>query len=239
MSDPADWPYLRDRSGRCPWCGILVQFVGATSETGGTWVDVKTWEPGTGDTLEVHTARCPACGRVVVSLTTRAKAKGYNPTHKLLYPQQSARDPVPDGVPRHIAEDYEEAALILPDSPKASAALSRRCLQVLLREKGRTNSKDLSGQIDEVLDKLPRPVAEEVDAVRHIGNFSAHATKSQSTGEIVAVEPGEAEWTLDVLDALFDHYYVQPKKRDARREKLEAKLADAGKPPMKKPAVDL
>jgi len=125
---------------------------------------------------------------------------------------------------------------MLPDSPKASAALSRRCLQALLREKGGTKSKDLSGQIDEVLDKLPRPIAEEVDAVRHIGNFSAHAIKSQSTGEIVPVEPGEAEWTLDVLDALFDWYYVQPKKQEARRAALDAKLEDAGKPPMKKPS---
>ena len=36
-------------------------------------------------------------------------------------------------------------------SKKASAALSRRCLQFVLREKGGASSRDLSKQIDEVL----------------------------------------------------------------------------------------
>ena len=47
---------------------------------------------------------------------------------------QSARPPVPKEVPSHIAEDYKEAALVLNFSPKSSAALSRRCLQAVLRE---------------------------------------------------------------------------------------------------------
>ena len=47
------------------------------------------------------------------------------------------------------------------------------------------------------------------------------------------VEPGEAEWTLDVLDGLFDFYYVQPAVLAARKAALNAKLASAGKPPTK------
>ena len=35
-----------------------------------------------------------------------------------------------------IAEDYNQAAIVLPYSPKASAALSRRCLQTILTEAG-------------------------------------------------------------------------------------------------------
>jgi hypothetical protein len=35
--------------------------------------------------------------------------------------------------------------------------------------------------------------------------------ESTSSEEIsVAVEPGEAEWNLDVLDGLFDFYFIQP-----------------------------
>jgi hypothetical protein len=33
-----------------------------------------------------------------------------------------------------------------------------------------------------------------LDAIRTIGNFAAHPIKSTSSGEIVDVEPGEAEW---------------------------------------------
>ena len=49
----------------------------------------------------------------------------------------------------------------------------------------------------------------------------------------VRVEPGEAEWNLDVLEALFDFYYVQPAKHKKKKAALNKKLADAGKPPMK------
>jgi hypothetical protein len=57
--------------------------------------------------------------------------------------------------------------------------------------------------------------------------------KSQSTGEILPVEPHEAEWNLDVLEALFDFFYVQPAIIAKKKTQLNAKLQDAGKPPMK------
>lgn len=81
--------------------------------------------------------------------------------------------------------------------------------------------------------KLPSHVAEAIDAVRNTGNFAAHPMKSQSTGEIVPVEAGEAEWNLDVSEALFDFYFVQPGLLKKKKDALNAKLQEAGKPPMK------
>ena len=126
---------------------------------------------------------------------------------------------------------------MLQDSAKASAALSRRCLQHVLREKARVKKSNLADEIQQVLDsrKLPSHLAEGIDAVRNIGNFGAHPIKSTNTGEIVDVEPGEAEWNLDVLEGLFDFYFVQPELLKKKREALNKKLADAGKPPMKSP----
>lgn len=117
----------------------------------------------------------------------------------------------------------------------ASAALSRRCLQHLLREKAGVKKGDLTNEIQQVIDsgKLPSHLADAIDAIRNIGNFAAHPVKSTASGEILPVEPGEAEWTLDVLDGLFDFYYVQPAILDRKRAELNAKLADAGKPPLK------
>ena len=120
-------------------------------------------------------------------------------------------------------------------SGKACAALARRCLQFILKSKGDTKKRDLADQIDEVLDELPSELAANVDAIRHVGNFAAHSIKSTSSGEIVDVEEGEAEWLLDVLEELFDYYYVAPVQANARRAALNAKLASAGKPPLKEP----
>jgi len=131
--------------------------------------------------------------------------------------------------------DYEEACKVLSDSPKASAALSRRCLQYLLREKGSVKPSNLDDEIKEILSKevLPSSLAEAVDAVRVVGNFAAHPIKSKNTGEIVDVEPGEAEWLLDVLEGLFDHFFIQPTLMKKKRDALNQKLQDAGKPPLK------
>lgn len=185
---------------------------------------------------------CPSCHRYTHELLCASTVQvggEYRPgpvkaTYRV-WPKASSRGPVSTEVTPELAEAYTEAALILPDSPQASAAISRRCLQQLLREKAGVKPQDLSKEIDEVLGSrtLPTHLAEAIDAVRAVGNFAAHPLKSQHTGEIMAVEAGEAEWTLDVLDGLFDFYFVQPAFLQKRRDALNAKLAEAGKPKLK------
>jgi len=137
-------------------------------------------------------------------------------------------------VPSLLAEDFNEACAVLSHSAKASAALSRRCLQSLLRLQGFTQ-KDLAPAIQALLDtkQLPSWLGDNVDAIRNIGNFAAHPLKDTNTGAILPVEVEEAEWNLEVLEGLFDFYYVQPAKDAAKRAAFNAKLQAAGKPPIK------
>jgi hypothetical protein len=137
-------------------------------------------------------------------------------------------------VPSVLRADFDEAALVLPFSAKASAALSRRCLQALLRDRGFTQ-KDLANAIQALLDsrQLPSGLADNVDLIRNVGNFAAHPMKDTNTGAILEVEPHEAEWNLEVLEGLFDFFYVGPAKDAQRRAAYNAKLAQAGKPAMK------
>jgi hypothetical protein len=78
--------------------------------------------------------------------------------------------------------------------------------------------------------KLPSHLSGAIDAIRNIGNFAAHPIKSDSTGNIVDVEEGETEWILDVLEQLFDFYYVSPARTKAKKNALNAKLKSIGKP---------
>jgi hypothetical protein len=180
---------------------------------------------------------CPVCQRFVIQLVRREfKGDDFMEMHRYLVRPKVAFRPRPSiHVPEDFAQDYIEASLILTDSPKASAALSRRCLQHILREKAGVKPADLAREIEEVLrsGRLPSHLADAIDAVRNIGNFAAHPMKAKSTGEILPVELGEAEWNLDVLDGLFDFYFVQPVILQQRREALNSKLASAGKPPIK------
>src|SRR5258708_27330586 len=212
---------------KCPHCLVTVhiktrvQVLGEDSEA--------CWQV-------VH-APCPACGRFVIQLQAGRYFEKDDRTGALLrvqyvdrtieaWPRSTGRNPVPSDVPKPIAEEYTEACLVLLDSPKASAALGRRCLQHVLRGAAKVKPSALAAEIQQVLDsgKLPSVLADSIDAVRIIGNFSAHPIKSTSSGEIVDVEPHEAEWTLDVLEGLFDYYYVQPAMSAKRREALNKKL---------------
>ena len=130
--------------------------------------------------------------------------------------------PVPEEIPDNLRTDFIEARLVLEYSPKASAALSRRVLQSLIRDKEGISKKNLYKEIDELLklNKLPSYLADVVDGIRHYGNFAAHPSEDSVTGEIIEVEPGEAEWMLEILDDLFDFYFGQPKKVQERKDSL-------------------
>ncbi len=217
---------------KCPHCRenfhASAQLYGLPQDTDGYW--------------QIERYECPACEKSILYLErfehARTQAGGIETVvreRRLVRPKGSSRPPAPSDVPSEIADDYAEACLVIADSPKASAALSRRCLQNILREKAGRSERDLAKQIQEVVNsnQLPSYLADDLDAVRHIGNFAAHPIKSQSTGEIVPVEPGEAEWNLDVIESLFDFYFVAPARAQARRDALNQKWQDAGKRPMK------
>ncbi len=177
---------------------------------------------------------CPECGEAIIILK-KYNANKHVWTERTVNPKNVSRTPISKDVPIKFADDYKEACLVLADSPKASAALSRRCLQHILREKAGVKKSNLNNEIDEVLalKQLPSHLADDIDAIRQVGNFAAHPIKSKNTGEIVDVESGEAEWLLNVIEGLFDFYFVQPAKQKKKREKLNKKLEDAGKPPLK------
>ncbi len=76
----------------------------------------------------------------------------------------------------------------------------------------------------------PQSLRDTVDAIRNFGNFSAHPIDDKTTLQILDVEEHEAEWCLDILDEMFEHFYVRPAQAVARKAALNAKLGAAGKP---------
>lgn len=153
---------------------------------------------------------CPSCKKPIIALQHgKIRVNGEYGPPRLVYPIHIQRF-VPPEVPEVIREDFIEAVAVLPISEKASAALSRRCLENLLTDVGIKGKGSLSTQIDEAMKNLPTHISENLDAIRIVGNFAAHPIKDTHTGTIVDVEPDEAEWNLNVLEQLFDFYYVQP-----------------------------
>ncbi len=180
---------------------------------------------------------CPSCHKAIFSLKG-ANGPSISEFSAIVYPKAGIKLPAPQEVPTDIAEDFNEASTVFADSPKASAALSRRGLQSVLRNLG-FEQHNLADAIQAALDAtiFPLTLAENLDAIRGIGNFAAHPIKGANAMAIAEVEPEEAEWNLDVLEELFDYVYVQPTKSKVRRDKLNEKLLAHGKKPLAKPAT--
>jgi len=185
-----------------------------------------------------RSASCPDCKDVTIEIARFDQVGNRLEDWRQVYPIGANRGPVPSEVPEKIAEDYIEACNVLPISAKASAALSRRCLQNMLRAHG-YKAGSLAREIDLLLNAtdptkaLPHKLRVTVDGIRHFGNFSAHPIDDKTTLQVIDVEPHEAEWCLEIIEELFEHFYVGPSAAKAKKAALDAKLAAAGKPPSK------
>ena len=224
-------------SMKCPHCGTTVyideeessQFYELNDEDKSRYPDSNGYD--------IAHDFCPACGKLIVMLRTGFFSGGELEVAgdiDILYPKFSSR-PLEPEVPEIYRQDFVEAAGVLSISPKASAAISRRLLQQILRDDVGVRQSDLSKEIGEFITRkdVPSPLSGAVDAVRHVGNFAAHPLKETNTGAIVDVEPEEADWLLDVLESLFDFVFVQPRRLEEKQKQLNAKLAKHGKPKMK------
>lgn len=194
-----------------------------------------------GLTISFMTQRCPSCNEIIVIRSLGIGVKINTGVHVqesreeyIIFPMEKEFSIEPE-VPEEYAKDYLEAYAAVQYSPKASAALSRRLLQKILREVLGIKRKDLSQEIDFFINtgNAPSYLTQAVDAVRQIGNFAAHPMKNTNTGEIAEVEVGEAEWLLEVIDSLFDFTFVQPAHLELRRTALNEKLKELGKPELK------
>lgn len=120
----------------------------------------------------------------------------------------------PNYVPSAIISDYNEACLIRDASPKASATLSRRCLQGIIRDFWKIKPGRLVDEIEQIRDKTDPLTWEAIDSVRKVGNIGAHMEKDIDL--IVDVDPNEAELLIGLIETLIRDWYVAREERRSR-----------------------
>lgn len=177
---------------------------------------------------------CPNPNCAEVTLAARlSKAEGFGGTYYedtdtsplmewQLAPESCAK-PMPDYVPSAIVQDYQEACLIKAGSPKASATLSRRCLQGMIRDFWGVRKNSLYAEINAIEDEVDPDTWAAIDAVRSIGNIGAHMEKDINV--IIDVEPDEADALISLIEILIKDWYVARYERQQRLAKIKA-IAD-------------
>jgi hypothetical protein len=148
----------------------------------------------------------------------------------VLVPSSTAR-PLPSYIPHPIQEDYREACSISALSPKASATLSRRCLQGILRDFWKVKPGRLVDEIAQIETRTDAETWQAIEAVRKVGNIGAHM--EADINHIVDVEPEEAGLLIQLLEMLFDDWYVERENKQQRLAAITriAQNKDAAKKP--------
>lgn len=184
-------------------------------------------------TLASHFYVCPnptcrkftlsAALHVRVPQTTGNSLLGKRLQYWALIPSSSAKT-FPSYIPAAILADYKEACLIRSLSPKASATLSRRCLQGILRDFWSVKPGRLAAEIEQIKDKVDPLTWDAIDSLRKLGNIGAHMEKDIDV--IVEVDPEEAELLIGLVETLLRDWYITREERKARMSALVAAAAN-------------
>lgn len=158
--------------------------------------------------VEIDFYKCPNCEKY--SIVANGLGSNVDTVNSLLQPKSSAKQ-FPDYIPDAIRQDYEEACAIANLSPKASATLSRRCLQGMIRDFWGISKPTLNKEIDELKDKIPADLWSSIDALRQLGNIGAHMEKD--TNVIVDIDPNEANSLIQLIELLMKEWYINREER--------------------------
>lgn len=228
----------RDTSWTCPYCN-RVATITSENVSGDTHAFGKNNKLGL---LGLHTwvTVCPngQCREFTIAASLYKGA--YDPNFKLvgspietwnLRPQSKAK-PFPSYIPAPILDDYKEACLIQDLSPKASATLSRRCLQGMIRNYWGIKKARLVDEVADLQGKIDSTTWAAIDAVRKIGNIGAHMEKDINV--IIDVDANEAEMLLQLIEVLLEEWYVRRHEREQHMNKVvaaaQAKASSKGNP---------
>ena len=200
---------------QCPYCNMVMPITNSTNQNRYPSFDrdndqcypTNNWDEST---LIISYYKCPNCGQYTI------KAKGVGEMVEDVYvpirPISSAKK-FPEYIPTAIRQDYEEACAIVNLSPKASATLSRRCLQSMIRDFWGIEEKNLYNEISVLKDKIPADLWSSIDALRQLGNIGAHMEKD--TNVIVDIDPDEANSLIQLIELLMKEWYIN---REARKK---------------------
>src|ERR1035438_49878 len=199
----------------CPFCGRDVTLTSHNTHSVSTVLEIENEDGPKAVECEFIVCPNPKCKKF--SLTAKlfnalpeAFGNGAEATDELLQswnliPASKAKA-LPTFIPEAVRNDYNEACMIVSLSPKASATLSRRCLQGMIRDFFGISLPTLKAEIDAINNKVDPLVWQAIEAVRKVGNIGAHMEKDINV--IVDVEPNEAELLVGLIEFLIKDWYV-------------------------------
>jgi hypothetical protein len=217
MGEPFSWT--------CPYCNQIATITDSNTSYGCHYFYEKNKDGSLGIWTEVIVCPNASCReyKIVAELYRSTVSSGQrrrsgDPIERWELRPKSSAKPFPHYIPAAIRADYEEACLIVNDSPKASATLSRRCLQGIIRDFWKITKSRLIDEIKELEGKIERNTWLAIDGVRSVGNIGAHMEKDINF--IVDVDPEEAGALIGLIEFLLRDWYIARHEREEHMQKV-------------------
>ncbi len=170
------------------------------------------------ETVVLEFYKCPACGYVHIEV--EGVGNDVRDLRMKIRPNSYAKS-FP-GISANVKKIYEESCAVITFSPRASAALSRVCLETILLDKFGIKGK-LSKQIEEFDIKCSKheiyinpDFITALHGIREMGNGGLHPEIN------IDVLPEEAQQILEVVEMFLQEVYVNEKIRKEKLEKVES-----------------
>lgn len=208
-------PKFKEDAFDCPNCHTYAHM---------TWSTIKT--AGGASIPKFGVAKCSRCTKHSIWLCETLHFIGEIPilgnSGNLVFPMTPI-SPLPHPeLPESCKKDYLEARDVFPNSPRASAALLRLCIQKLCKElgrEGRNINDDIAALVSE---GLPVAIKETLDIIRVTGNNAVHP------GEMSDYDTGEITSSMfELINFVVDNQIAQPKRIRALHDRLPAGAKDA------------
>jgi endogenous inhibitor of DNA gyrase (YacG/DUF329 family) len=210
---------------QCPYCGQPTTITDPNRFYRCEKININ--EPSDGEVgYAIFAITCPneSCNKLFLKITLGEPdySNGWRlikKTHEWqLLPESSAKV-LPEYIPNPIKEDYIEACRIKDLSPKASATLSRRCLQGMIRDFWGIKKGRLKDEVDALEEKVDSLTWDAIDSVRKVGNIGAHMEKDINL--VIDVEPKEAQLLIELIEQLVVDWYVERFNKEQRLSKIK------------------
>ncbi len=209
-----------------------------TNKTGNPLKDparlIEEIDKGAGVVVGIRWMVCPnhACREILVKIfRSNVIAHRLNESESwIAVPKANEPPRLDESIPEQYERDYREASMILEDSSRMSAVLSRKIIADLLKDYGRFDEHRLTKQIERFIadPSHAQRLKDDLQYGREIGNFGAHRMLDEE-GNVVEATKDDAQWALEMVKELFDYFIVTPSRSEKRRREFDKKLEKAGR----------
>ena len=221
---------------QCPYCGSFTTIESSNRTVRAGNLNTRSRHDDVAYAIISTTCPNPNCQEMAIQIrigtpvTQMSSTVGVNDDEflwsKQLWPEAKVM-PLPKDIPEEIRTTYREAVLVSAISGRAGAAMSRRCLQGIVRDYFQipvAKRGNLGAELSYVKDQVDPDLWDDIQALRGVGDIGAHMDKN--VDQIIDVSPDEAQLLIELIETLFKDWYIARAKRTRNRAGLREMLQE-------------